>query len=212
MTIQIINDIDQGSEAWRQARLGIPTASMFKTVMASGKDGGESKTRKEYLLKLAGEILTGEPAESYSNAHMERGREMEDEARSLYAFTYDAEPVRVGFIRNGTAGASPDSLIAEQGGLEIKTALPHIQLDRLLQDRLPPEHKAQVQGNLWIAEREYWDFVSYWPRLPLLRVRVYRDEPYIASLARAVEAFNEELEATVAAIRTYGDFKQQAAA
>ena len=197
--IQIF-DMEQGDEEWFQARLGIPTASKFATVMAKG----EGKTRSEYMRRLAGEILTGEPAESFTNAHMERGKTMEDEARDTYSFIENAEIVRVGFIRNGNKGASPDSLVGPNGGLEIKTALPHIQIDRLERDRLPPEHRAQVQGNLWLSEREWWDFVSYWPRLPMLTVRVYRDEVFIKEMASEIDRFNDELAAMVDRIRNYG--------
>lgn len=193
-------DIEQGEDAWFQARLGIPTASKFATVIAKG----EGKTRDEYMRRLAGEILTGEPAETFSNAHMERGKTMEDEARETYAFITDAEITRVGFVRNGNKGASPDSLVGSAGGLEIKTALPHIQIDRLERDRLPPEHKAQVQGNLWLSEREWWDFVSYWPKLPMLTVRVYREEDYIRQLAIEIDRFNDELATRVERMRRYG--------
>jgi hypothetical protein len=117
---------------------------------------------------------------------------------------HDVEPIRVGFIRNGQKGASPDSLIGANGGLEIKTALPDIQIDRLERDRLPPEHVAQVQGNIWTSEREWWDFVSFWPKLPMLRVRVYRDEPYIKTLSDEIDRFNDELAALVERIRRYG--------
>jgi hypothetical protein len=194
---------EQGSPEWFAARVGIPTASEFSTVMAKGKDGGKSVTRRTYMLKLAGEILTGEPMESYTNVHMERGREMEAEARSAYELMRDVDTLQVGFIVNGDKGCSPDSLIGEDGGLEIKTALPHIQVERLLKGELPSEHKAQVQGNMWVTERKFWDFVSYCPRLPLLIVRVPRDDGYIATLAGAVKAFNEELAETVAAVRQY---------
>lgn len=205
MTITVYN-CEQGGDEWRRARLGIPTASEFATVMRTkGKgDNGESKERRTYMLKLAGEIITGEPMESYTNTHMERGKEMEDEARTMYAFMHDAEPLRVGFMRNGQKGGSPDSLIGTNGGLEIKTALPHIQIDRLLRGTLPPEHKAQVQGCIWIAEREWWDFTSYWPNLPLFVVRVFRDDGYIANMAGAIDAFNAELADTVVRIRSYG--------
>lgn len=203
MTLQIYDDVEQGSETWFQIRSGLPTASEFATVLAKGRDGGDSKTRRTYMLKLAGEIITGEPAESYTNAHMERGKEMEDQARETYAFVHEPDIQRVGFIRNGQKGASPDSLIGDDGGLEVKTALPHIQIDRLLKDDLPPEHRAQVQGSMWVAEREWWDFVSYWPRLPLFVKRVHRDEAYIAKLAAAVDAFNEELALLVERIRAY---------
>ena len=201
--MQII-DCDQGTPEWFAARAGIPTASEFHTVMAVGPKGGKSATRIAYLNKLAGELLTGEPMATYSNADMERGKLMEDEARDLYAFSYSVEPIRVGFVRNGDKGASPDSLIGDNGGLEIKSAAAHIQVARLLDGGLPSEHKAQVHGNLWVCEREWWDFCSYCPKLPLLRVRVYRDEDYIKKIAQEVELFNIELQQTVEYIRGYG--------
>ena len=205
--MEIFTDLEQGSEAWFRARAGLPTASKFATVMAKG----EGKTRSEYMRRLAGEILTGQPQEQFSNVHTDRGNAMEDEARETYAFINDAEIVRVGFIRNGNRGASPDSLVGSDGGLEIKTALPHIQIDRLERNRLPPEHTAQVQGNLWIAEREWWDFVSYWPGLPVLTVRVPRDEEYIANLCSEIDRFNDELAELVERIRNYGIEERKAA-
>lgn len=198
--MQII-DCEQGSESWFRARAGMPTASEFSTVLAKG----EGKTRRTYMLKLAGEILTGEPMESFTNVHMERGKAMEDEARDLYSFLAGIEPERVGFIVNGPKGCSPDSLIDADGGLEIKTALPHIQIDRLLRDELPSEHRAQVQGSLWVAEREWWDFTSYAPKLPLFVKRVYRDEAFIKTLETEVDKFNTELHATVEQIRRRGE-------
>lgn len=198
--IQIL-DFDQGSPEWRAARTGIPTASAFSDILAKG----QGLTRKTYMHKLAGEILTGEPAESYSNAHMERGKAMEDEARNMYAFLTDAEPQRVGFIRNGRKGCSPDSLLGASGGLEIKTRLPHLMVETLLKDEMPTEHRAQVQGSLWVAEREFWDFVAYWPKMPLFVKRIYRDDRFIADLAVAVDIFNAELDATVERIRRYGE-------
>jgi len=181
--------------------------------MAKGKDGGKSVTRKTYMLKLAGEILTGEPMESYSNQHMERGKEQEAEARDMYAFMSDADPTQVGFVRNGDKGCSPDSLIGEDGGLEIKTALPHIQVERLLKGDLPSEHRHQVQGSMWVTDRQWWDFVSYCPRLPLLIVRVPRDDGFIATLAGAVKEFNSELASVVDAIcsRNAGEQLKKAA-
>jgi hypothetical protein len=192
---------DQGSEEWVKARLGIPTASEFHTVMAKGKDGGDSKMRRTYMLKLVGEILTGEQMDGYSNHHMERGKAMEEEARDLYAFMTDTSPECVGFIRNGDKGCSPDSLVGDKGLVEIKTKLPHLQVDCLLGGRVPPDHKAQCQGALWVAEREWIDFVSYWPGLPLFVIRETRDEEYIGKLASAVDSFNDELAQMVDRVR-----------
>lgn len=188
-------DMEQGSPEWYQARLGIVTASEFATVMAQGRGGGDSKTRRTYMLKLMGERLTGEPAYHYQNDHMERGKGMEAEARDMYVFLSDLEPRQVGFIRNGKVGCSPDSLIGNDGMLEIKTKLAHLQLDVLLSDAFPSEHVAQVQGQLWVAEREWCDFVSYWPKLKPFTKRVYRDEAYIKNLETAVAIFENEMAA-----------------
>jgi hypothetical protein len=190
----IIYDCEQNSPEWLEARRGIPTASRFSDVLAKG----QGITRKKYLRTLAGEILTGEVAESFSNAHTERGHAMEGEARTMYAFAHDADPVLVGFMRRGRVGASPDSLIDANGLLEIKTKLPHLQIEALEGNKLPSEHVAQVQGQLWVSGREFCDFVSYWPKLPLFCIRVERDEKYIATLAQEVADFIGELDALVA--------------
>ena len=86
--MQII-DCEQGAPEWYAARLGIPTASAFSTILSSNKEAKDKKTRTEYMRKLAGEIITGELMESYSNVHMERGKSQEDEDRDLYASLKD---------------------------------------------------------------------------------------------------------------------------
>jgi hypothetical protein len=197
-------DCDQNRAEWFEARRGIPTASEFSTVMASGRGGGESKTRRTYMLKLAGEIITGEVQEGFSNAHTERGHVMEPDARNLYALMTDTEPQLVGFIRNGDKGASPDSLLGENGLLEIKSKLPHLLIDVLLKDEFPSEHKHQCQGALWVSEREWIDIAVYWPKLPLFIKRAYRDEAFIKELSSAVDVFNEELAGVVEQVRKYG--------
>ncbi len=200
--MQIFN-CEQGTEEWFRARMGIPTASEFSTVMASGKAGGESKTRRTYMCKLAGEIITNQPSESFSNAHTERGHLLEPEARELYAFLKDAEIQQVGFIRNGDKGASPDSLIGSDGALEIKTKMAHLMVDQIDRGDFPSDHRAQCQGVLWVAEREWIDIVCYWPNMPAFIKRAYRDEAYIRQMAAAVKTFNEELAELVEKIRRY---------
>lgn len=189
-----IFDCEQGSPEWFEARRGVVTASRFSDVLAKG----QGITRRTYLLTLAGEAITGEVAESYSNAHMERGHVMEADARNLYAFANDVEPTLVGFMRRGRAGCSPDSLIGDKGILEIKSKLPHLQLDVLDKGKLPSAHVAQVQGQLWVSGCEFADFVSYWPKLPLFCIRVERDEAYIASLSQSVADFVGELDGYIA--------------
>lgn len=215
MPIEIVDCI-QGEDAWHRARLGLPTASEFATVRAKGKSGGESLTRAKYLRTLAAEIITGEPAEGYTNGFMERGKAQEAQARRMYAFLHDAEPELVGFIRNGSKGCSPDALIGTNGLLEIKTRMGHLQVELLLSGRFPAEHVAQVQGGLWVTEREWCDLAVYSPGLPLWVGRAYRDEEYIRELSDEVDRFNEELARIVEKVRSYGaaptSFAEQIAA
>lgn len=194
-----ILDVEQGSDAWYACRAGIPTASAFATIMAQGRSGGPSVTRRKYMLRLIGERMTGQPEETYTNGHMERGKIMGAEARNAYSMIADVEPQLVGFVRNSDVcsphlvGCSPDSLIGNNGMLELKSKIPSIQLEVLLADEVPSEHIAQLQGNLWVAEREWIDFCSYWPRVnPFIR-RVYRDDRYIAAMKIAVSDFMHEL-------------------
>ena len=201
-----IFNCEQGTEEWHRCRLGIPTASEFKSILAKG----EGKMRRTYMMKLLGERFTGEPADAFTNAHMERGHVMEEDARKLYSFLHDVDLRQVGFVRNGNVGCSPDSLIGDNGMLEIKSKLPHLQLEAIFADKLPSEHQAQVQGQLWVAEREWCEFVSYWPKLPLFVKRVHRDDAYIAKLKTEVNAFLEELDALTERLMRDGAVKAAA--
>lgn len=190
--IQVL-DMPQGSPEWYEARLGLPTASEFGAILAKG----QGKVRRGYLCRLAAERILGETQETFSNYHFRRGKELEAEARELYAFLNEVEPTIVGFVRNEIAGCSPDALIGDDGMLEIKTRLPALMVDVLAQGHVPAEHKAQLQGGLWITERSWVDFVAYWPGMPLFVVRVDRDAEYIETLANEITKFAAELEEIV---------------
>lgn len=192
-------DVEQGSPEWHKLRAGIPTASGFKDVLAKG----EGVVRTTYLHKLAGERVTGLPAENYTNAAMERGKALEAEARALYAFQTDLDPVQVGFVRNDGIGCSPDSLIGEDGVLEIKTVAPHLLIPMLKADKFPPGHRPQCQGALLVTERKWVDVMLYYPGMPALIKREYRMPDYLRELERELGVFTRELDALVDWLRNY---------
>ena len=199
--LQIFN-CEQGTPEWFAARAGIPTASEFSTVMMKlGPRGGVPLTRQKYLYQLAGQRLTGNVEEGYTNANMERGHQQEAEARALYEMATDNVVQQVGFLRLGSMGASPDGLVGEDGAVEIKTAFAHIQIARLLQGTIPPEHVAQVQGVMMVADRQWCDFVSYCPGLPPLIVRVNRDGEFCTTMFQDIMQFNDEIESLCDRIR-----------
>jgi hypothetical protein len=191
-------DIEQRSPQWYEARRGIPTASEFASILAKG----QGKMRRLYLTRLAAERLTGEVQERYSNHHMRRGREQEEDALAYYAWLNEVELTRVGFVRmqiaGGWVGCSPDALVGPEGMAEVKCRLASGMVDAMLTDGLPGEYRPQVQGGLWITGRRWCDCVMYCPELPLLTIRVERDESYIDALAAEVSKFNVELDAAVA--------------
>lgn len=205
--------IEQGSDEWRAARLGIPTASVFSCVMAEGRDG-ESKTRKRLMSLLAAEIISGIPAETYSNLAMARGKEMEPWAVEKYSFENEVDPIAVGFVERTIinplglsfrVGCSPDALVGSDGGLEIKTMQPDLLCDLIESGRIPSEHRAQIQGSLWVTGRAWWHLqVCYrdFPIAPLFRFE--RDESYISALKSACERFCWELNEYVDRIKHKG--------
>lgn len=184
----------QGTPEWHAARCGIVTASTFSDVLA----GGKGITRTTLVHSVAAEIITGQPTPGWgSNAHTERGHALEPEIRSLYEATSPDDVEQVGFIRRGRIGCSPDACVGDVGGLEIKTKLPHLQIEALERGTLPPEHVAQVQGILLVTGWQWCDFRSYWPGLPQLKVRVYRDLDYLGRLSSELQRFHNDVDAIV---------------
>ena len=181
-----IDQNEQGSPEWLAARLGIPSASMFAKLVTT--KGIWSASADAYINQLVAERLTGEREEVFQSHHMLRGTELEPDARDLYSLISDAEVTEVGFCLHDTlsAGCSPDGLIGEDGGIEIKCPAPSTHVEYLRGGVLPSKYKQQVMGCLWITGREWWDFVSYHPTMKPLIVRVERDEEYIAALEKCV--------------------------
>ena len=198
--MQVIDCI-QGSDEWFAARLGKVSASNFGKVMA----GGAGKTRKSYMMKLVAERLTGERQAGFSNENMENGIEREAEAREYYEALNRVTVEQVGFIElNDDVGASPDGLIGDDGGIEIKCPLAATHIETILAKKVPTVYIPQIQGNMWVSERDYWDFVSYHPFVEgyhLWQMRVKRDEEYIKNLAAKVELFVSELKETIELVR-----------
>ena len=167
--------MEQGSEAWFEARCGLITATRIALMMA----GESTKTYKDLITDLAGEIITGEVEESYSNAIMERGTELEPFARGEYESIFDTEVKEVGFVLSEKykdwLGVSPDGLTTD-GGLEIKCPLRKTHINYIEANRLPNEYKWQVQGSLFVTGLPHWDFMSYYPNMKPFILRVYPDK------------------------------------
>ena len=200
--MEIIRDIEQGSQAWLDLRLGKVTASKVKDVLTNGRGSAISKTAETYMFDLLSEILTGQPKSFFENDAMRWGTETEPQARAMYELLADVEVEEVAFIAlNEHVGVSPDGLVGQDGLLEIKCPTTTTQLKRAMSDDYSADYKAQIQMQLWVSGRKWCDFVSFDPRLncdaKYLIQRVERDEEYIKNMAEKVNAFVEELKAKV---------------
>ncbi len=196
----IFDHVEQGTDEWHEMRRGVITASRFKDVMSKGRGTAPSKTRHSYMLELAAEVLTGNVEHFEPNKYMQWGTEKEPEAKSMYEFLTDNEVSEVAFIKHDTlnCGVSPDGLVGDNGGIEIKCPKTTTQIETFLSGKMPTQHKAQVQGCMWVTERDYWDFVSFVPRIDgeasFFNVRVERDEEYIKELAEGIALFDDQLQ------------------
>lgn len=184
---------EQGTPEWMEVRRGVLTASDFGSIITpTGKVSAQSKG---LVCRLVAEWM-GECEDSYTTAAMERGHMLEPKAAEWYAFFQDVDLREVGHVYlddDRLIGCSPDRLVGDDGGLELKCPLPKKQIETLLSGKVPPEHKPQIQGNLWITGRKWWDFVSFCPHMPEFCKRVERDEKYIETLAEAAYDVQERV-------------------
>jgi len=192
-------DCEQTSPEWFAARLGVPTGSCFKDLITS--QGKRSASFDKYANTLIAERLMNRPPESFTSDWMLRGTELEPQARAFYEFTMDVEVKQVGFclLDSGKAGASPDGL-TDTSGLEIKCPAPHTHVEYLTKGKLPAAYVPQVQGEMWICERDTWDFMSFHPDMPPLLVTVERDDKFIATLSDLVDELHEKINQSIATI------------
>lgn len=199
-------EMDQHSEEWIAIRLGKVTASRIADLTAKTKSGW-SASRANYMAELLSERLTGTPRDTFTNAAMQWGTDMELQARRVYEFMEGVEVHQVGFAVHPTieqAGASPDGLVGETGLVEIKCPNTSTHIDTLLGAGIDGKYIKQMQWQMACTVREFCDFVSFDPRLPermqIYIQRVERDDDLIMEIEDAVREFLTELDAKESAL------------
>lgn len=196
--MNIIDNIDQGSTEWHSLRLGKVTASRMSDVLSKGRGSAPSKIAETYMIELLCEQLTGEAKPFFENDAMRWGTETEPQARAMYELNSGNEVRQVAFIElNDYVGVSPDGLIGDDGMLEIKCPTTITQIKRALSEDIFKDYYDQIQCQLWVAQREWCDFVSFDPRLDIdasyLIERVLRDNDFIADMEVKTNAFISKL-------------------
>lgn len=200
-------DIEQGSDAWLQIRRGVLTASEMDRVLTPTLKTANNDKSRAHVWEIAAQRITGRVEPTYIGDAMMRGHEEEQRAREIYDLLI-APTQTCGFITNSRhgfiLGASPDWLVGNDGGGETKSRSQRFQVQTTVvnaaQGTIPAEYMLQVQTQLLITERTWWDFCSFSNGMHMTVTRVYPDAEIHAAIIDAAQEF----EASVAvAIEAY---------
>jgi hypothetical protein len=197
--VTVYEGLEQGTPEWLQARCGVITGSIVGDLLTPSGKVANNATSRARLHDLLAQRLTGHVDAIFQTPDMARGVEEEPIARALYADKY-GNVQEVGFVTRELTeggviiGCSPDGLVGDDGGIEIKSRRPKHQIATILSNyNVPDEHILQVQMCLLVTGREWWDYVSYCGGLPLAVIRVIPDEGLHKRIIEAVYAAEDEL-------------------
>ncbi|MAE64124.1 MAG: hypothetical protein CMJ18_07595 [Phycisphaeraceae bacterium] len=192
MSLTILDDLEQGTEAWHDARRGIVTASVVGKLLTPTGKVANNDTARAVTATLVAERITGWTEDTPMTADMWRGCDAEPFARDIYSAHYQ-QAVEVGFMRLdedwGTLGYSPDGLVGTDGLIEIKAPRSKGHLSTILSGEVPSYYLAQCQAGLLVSGRDWLDFVSYVAGMPLFVKRVLPDPKWHDAIREAVREF-----------------------
>ena len=210
MSLHEMPDLEQGSEEWLTQRRGMVTASVVgQLITASTVKPAHNDTSRGLTATLTAERITGTTEPSWMNDDMMRGVMHEPVARDRYADHTGVKVRQVGFLVRDDwgfqIGASPDGLIGDDGGLEIKCPRAKTHIQTIANDEMPRHYMAQVQACLLVSGRDWWDFVSFCAGLPLWTKRIEADPKWHAAIVEAVAHFEGASTALMAAYYAKSD-------
>lgn len=204
MTIKIYEDVVQGSDEWRQQRIGLLTASEVKLILTPTLKLASNDKERAHVYELAAQRISGYVEPTYVGDEMLRGHD--DEVRAKIAYAERFEPVdEVGFITNDALGFamgySPDALVGKHGLIECKSRRQKFAVQTMIEfvesQTIPDDYVLQVQSALLISGRKWCDFVSYTGGLPMIVIRVFPDAIVQNAIIEAATAFEARVQAKV---------------
>ena len=207
MALTIYEHLEQGTPEWLEARAGIVTASTIGQLITAKTVKPAMNDRSRGLCQtLIAERVTGHVEPVHPNRAMTRGTLLEPEARRIYAEQTGQDVDEVGFARldtdTYTLGSSPDGLVDDDGGIEIKSPSAKVHVSTVLSGAIPDYNRAQVQAFLHVTGREWCDFISYLPGEPLFIIRDHPEERWQKAIVSAAEQFEETARSAVARYET----------
>lgn len=197
--------MQQRSQEWFDVRKGRFTASEIHNLL--GKQG-MGKTGESYCFKLASEIVFGiDEEENFESWDMKRGRQLEPVAFEKFKELKYLDFVDVQeayfFPYGDDAGASPDGITSDEGGLEIKCPRP-MKLFQLINEGLSgidPVHMSQMQMQMMCSNSKhvyYFNYIIFKGKPHWHEIKVNRNEETIGlikeRLISAIKLRNEYVE------------------
>lgn len=186
-------EIEQGTTEWHRMRAGVITASKVHDIIKKGRvKGSYSAARQVYMNELIAQVCTGLLPDELTAKQVVWGKDNEPKALALYDPFEEKNIHQIAFIygMDMRCGVSPDALVNDNGGLEIKCPWTTSQyIDQLLGGDPKPEYLTQMQYSMWITKREYWDFANYDPRMKKNNIKIVTHEPDL----KLFEIFDNEI-------------------
>lgn len=192
--MKIHTQFQQNSTEWLVAKSGKVTASELDALISPTWKVRTGDGVKTYLHKKLAEVWIGGNLPSLNGIFdMEIGKILEEEAKPFYTALTGEKITDAAFIEtdDGRCGCSPDGLIGEDCGIEIKCPRMETHIGYLLEGELPKDYHAQVYGSMYFSERPRWKFMSYRRNFPPFIIEVKRDEEIMSAIGSALERFYE---------------------
>lgn len=203
--MKVHDSVEQGTLGWMKLRFGKVTASELGNLVTPEFKERTGETLYTYLCTKLAEVWRGKPLPGFNVFDTEQGEILQDEAIPYYALTFNQKVRQIGFIENdaGTAGCSPDGLLGDDNGLEVKCPSAHIHVKYLLGGTVPKDYLAQVHCSMYVTGFPRWTFFSYRRNFPPLVIEVQRDEEIITRIGEAVTNFQKRLAASLETLKAF---------
>jgi len=196
MTVEYHWDLIQKSDEWYALRTGMLTASKTKSILTPKLKITKPDKTSAFGYEIVAQRATNNVEDTFQSWAMQRGNVEEIYAKDLYS-KHKEQVKDCGFITNDKlgfiVGMSPDGLVGEDGGVEIKSRCQYIQAQTIIEDIIPEEDMLQVQKSLFISERKWWDYVSYSNGMHMYIKRAYPLQEYFDKITEAALIFEAKV-------------------
>lgn len=197
-------EVEQATLQWLRLHLGKATASSFHKIMTPEFKPRTGEMFKRYVAEKVAESWRGEPLPQFTSWQTDQGLMREEEAIPYLELIYDCKVEPMGFVEadDGRCGCSPDGLIGEDEGVEMKCPESVAHVMYLMDGGIPKDYVTQVYGSLYVTQRKRWKFLSYRRKFPALVVTVERDEEIMEKIGVALSAFYKAFDEGMETLKT----------